>query len=182
MSRIGKQPILIPDNVEVVVNNQEILIKGPKGELSYRLPREILAVKEEDQLSLKVANSLNKKTKALWGLWRSLLNNAVLGVSQGFQKELEIRGIGYGAELKGNNLILNLGFSHPVEVEVPQDLSVKVEKTNIIIGGIDKQKVGQFASQIRAYRKPDPYKGKGIRYKGEKVRQKEGKKAVGTGA
>ncbi|MFH1460983.1 MAG: 50S ribosomal protein L6 [Patescibacteria group bacterium] len=179
MSRIGRNPINIPEGVEVKIKEQEVIAKGPKGELIREIPREIKAeIKEQ-----KIIISLLKKTKksiALWGLWRALINNMIEGVAQGFEKQLEIQGIGYRAALQGNKLVLNIGLSHPIEIEAPVGIEFKVEKNIIMVSGIDKQLVGQIAAEIRAQRKPEPYKGKGIRYLGEEVRRKAGKKTAGT--
>lgn len=177
MSRIGKQPILIPEGVEVTIDGQKITIKGSKGELSHILPREIKVTLEQDKVVLSPLVK-DKKSRALWGLWRAIVANMVRGVSQGFEKKLELEGVGYRAEIKGEKLILSLGFSHPVEIKIPPGIELKVEKNIISVSGIDKQLVGQVAAQIRSKRKPEPYKGTGIRYQGEVIRKKVGKKAV----
>ena len=184
MSRIGKQPIKIPENVEVKIEGDLITVKGPKGELRNRVPLEIKIEIKDKELKLKPTTS-RKETQALWGTWRSLINNMIQGVTQGFEKKLEIRGVGYRAELKdsptgkaGKNLVLSLGYSHLVKVRAPQDIKFKIEKNTITVSGIDRQVVGQIAADIRRKRKPEPYKGKGIRYKGEIVRRKAGKKAA----
>lgn len=178
MSRIGNKTITIPSDVEVkVAAGNEVTVKGPKGTL-VRSFNQLFELKIEDGVLTVVRPNDEKKTKQLHGTTRSLINNMVEGVSKGFKKELEISGIGYRAAMQGNKLVLNVGFSHPVEFSVPSDLSVSVDKTvNISIEGIDKQRVGEFAANVRATRKPEPYKGKGIRYKGEYVRRKEGKTA-----
>ncbi len=180
MSKIGKQPIVITPGIEVKIDGNLILVKGPKGELKRELPSEIKAEFKNNQLEL----SLAKKTKqgpALWGLWRMLLHNMVEGVKNGFEKKLEIEGIGYKAALQGKNLILNLGYSHPIEFKEVPGIEFKVEKNIISVSGIDKELVGQTAANIRKLRKPEPYKGKGIHYQGEIVRRKAGKKAVKGG-
>jgi len=184
MSRIGKQPIKIPENVEVKIEGDLIIVKGPKGELKNRIPREIKIEIKDKELKLKPI-IFHKETQALWGTWRSLINNMIQGVTKGFEKKLEIRGVGYRAELKdsptgeaGRNLVLSLGYSHLVKVRAPRDIEFKVEKNTITVSGIDKQVVGQIAADIRKKRKPEPYKGKGIRYEGEIVRRKAGKKAA----
>lgn len=180
MSRIGKKPILIPQGVEIKIEEQKVVIKGPKGEISQELPEEIL-VKKEDNKILVSPKMKSKNTGALWGLIRALLRNHLEGVSSGFEKKLEIRGIGYRASLEDKNLLkLEVGFSHPVEIEIPSQVNISVEKNIISIYGIDKQKVGEFAAKIRKIRPPEPYKGKGIRYLGEIVRKKAGKKAITT--
>ena len=180
MSRIGKKPIIIPQNVEVEISDQSVKIKGPKGELSQEIPEQIL-VKEENNKIIVSPKRKSKRTFAIWGLIRALLQNHVQGVSLGFEKKLEIRGIGYRASLRDNNFLkLEVGFSHPVEIEIPSQVNISVEKNIISIYGIDKQKVGEFAAKIRKIRPPEPYKGKGIRYLGEIVRKKAGKKAITT--
>jgi len=187
MSRIGKKPILIPKNVEIKINGDEISAKGPKGELSLSLPSELsISLKEsgaEGKEGQELTIGVKKKTKrspALWGLFRSLAFNLVLGVSDGFEKKLEINGVGYRASVEGKKIILNIGFSHPVEVEAPNGIEFKVEKNIITVSGADKQLVGQTAAKIRAQRKPEPYKGKGIKYLDEVIRRKSGKKVAGS--
>lgn len=180
MSRIGKKPIIIPEKVEVEKKDNEVTIKGPKGEISQVFPREI-SFKKEDNKILVFPKKKTKKSAALWGLMRALLQNNITGVTEGFEKKLELKGIGYRVSLEKEKLLkLEVGFSHSVEVEIPFQLDVSVEKNIITISGIDKQKVGEFAAKIRKIRPPEPYKGKGIRYFGEKIRRKEGKKAVVT--
>lgn len=180
MSRIGKQPISIPNNIEVSVTGQKVVIKGPKGEQELEVDRQLKVEKKDSALIVSLA-AKTVKANALWGLWRTLLQNAVAGVDQGFKKELEIVGIGFKGEVKGENLILQLGFSHLVEYKIPAGVSIEVNKNIILVKGIDKQKVGQAAAEIRNLKKPEPYKGKGIRYVGEIVKLKPGKagKAVG---
>ena len=187
MSRIGKKPILIPKNVEIKINDGEISAKGPKGELSLSWPSELsVSLKEsgaEGKEGKELTIGVKKKTKrspALWGLFRSLAFNLVLGVSDGFEKKLEINGVGYRASVEGKKIILNIGFSHPVEVEAPNGIEFKVEKNIITVSGADKQLVGQTAAKIRAQRKPEPYKGKGIKYLDEGIRRKSGKKVAGS--
>tara|TARA_Y100000310_G_scaffold301675_1_gene338374 strand:- start:33 stop:599 length:567 start_codon:yes stop_codon:yes gene_type:complete len=187
MSRIGKKPIEIPAGVEVNLENQEAKVKGPKGELSYALHPDVTARLLSNQIIVSLPESLSKKragqARSLWGLTRTLLSNMVHGVSEGYEKRLEIEGTGYRAVVEGDSLNLSLGFSHPVKLMIPQGISCAVEKNVIIVSGIDKQLVGEFAAQIRRKRPVEPYKGKGIRYKGEYVRRKEGKRAAGaTGA
>jgi len=187
MSRIGKKPITIPDQVEVEIKDRKITVKGPKGSLDFIFDFRI-EVKQEDKeilVSPKTTRGSQRETRALWGLTRSLINNNVIGVTEGFKKELEIQGVGYRANVEGNKIILELGFSHSIEYEIPAGIEIKVAKNIIAVYGIDKQKVGQVAAEIRSFRKPEPYKGKGIRYLGEQVRRKIGKKAVadeGSGA
>lgn len=175
MSRIGKKPVIIPDKVDVNLKDNTLNCKGPKGELSYKIP-DIISVQINDniiQLEKKV-DSL--KAQSLFGMARTIINNNILGVSEGFSKRLEIKGVGYRSQIEGKNLILSLGFSHPVKVEPPANITLQVENnTNIIINGIDKQVVGQIAAYIRSIRPPEPYKGKGVRYQGEFVKLKAGK-------
>jgi large subunit ribosomal protein L6 len=179
MSKIGKQPIAVPDGVEVKINGSFVVVKGPKGELSKEFPKGIKIEMKEKEIIVSPAEQ-NKKISALWGLSRALLFNLIKGVTEGFEKKLEIEGVGYRANLQGDKLILSLGFSHPIEVAVPAGLKFLVEKNVITISGFDKELVGQTAAKIRAFKKPEPYKGKGIRYQGEVVRRKAGKKAVAS--
>jgi len=180
MSRIGKKPILIPENVEIKIEGRQVVVKGPKGEISQEIPQEIL-VEKKDSVVVVSPKRKTKRTPALWGLTRALLQNNLKGVTEGFEKQLEIRGIGYKASIEGERVLkLEVGFSHPVKLEIPPDLNVSIEKNIIKVSGIDKQQVGEFAAKIRKVRPPEPYKGKGIRYVGEKVRKKEGKKTAAT--
>jgi len=176
MSRIGKAPITIPSGVEVSVSGSDVTVAGPKGTLEHTLPDNISLSIEDGELNVGRANE-QRQTKALHGLSRSLINNMVIGVSQGFRKDLEIIGVGYRAAAQGKDkLELALGFSHPVSVQAPDGIEFEVpEPTKIGVIGIDKQVVGQVAAEIRAYRKPEPYKGKGVRYVGERVIRKAGK-------
>ncbi len=175
MSRVGKQPIAIPDGVSVNVANGEIQVKGPKGNLSCVVPEGIGAKVEDGQIVFERPKN-TKDLRALHGLARSLANNMVKGVSTGFTKRLEIEGVGYRAEVKEKVLNLLLGFSHPVELQIPEGLKVAVEQnTRLSIEGADKQSVGQFAADVRALRPPEPYKGKGVRYADEHIRRKVGK-------
>jgi len=177
MSRIGKQPIEIPAGVEVSIAADGVTVKGAKGTLTSPLFDGLTATQEGNQIQIACADVSNKKMNGNFGLARALLANNVEGVSKGFQKVLELRGVGYRAQAQGQKLNLSLGFSHPVVYEVPVGVTAVVEKSNITISGFDKQKVGQVAAEIRAYRPPEPYKGKGVRYVGEHVAMKEGKKA-----
>ena len=177
MSRIGKKPIEIPDNVEVKIEEQTILVKGPKGELSREILPEIKVVIEDKKI-LVLPKVKTKRSSAFWGLTRALLDNLVKGVTLGYEKKLEMRGVGYRANMEGDDLILHLGFSHPVKVKSPEGIKFSVEKNIISVSGIDKELVGQVASKIRKVRPPEPYKGKGVRYLGEAVRRKVGKKAA----
>jgi large subunit ribosomal protein L6 len=175
MSRIGKRPIPIPDKVIVTIEGQNVSVKGPKGELSRVLVPEVTAEQESDIVHVKRINE-SRVARQRHGLSRSLVANMVEGVSQGFQKRLEIQGVGYRAQVQGKNLILNVGYSHPVTIEPPEGILIAVENnTNVVVSGIDKEIVGNIAASIRAVRPPEPYKGKGIRYSGEFVRRKVGK-------
>ena len=175
MSRIGNSPISLPSGVEVKVNGDVVEVKGSKGSLSQRIS-ETISVTVEDNTVTVVRENDERQTKALHGLTRALINNMVIGVSDGYSKELTAVGVGYRAALKGNQLELQVGFSHPVAIEAPAGITFDVpEPTRIIVGGIDKQMVGQVAANIRAVRPPEPYKGKGIRYVDEQVRRKAGK-------
>jgi large subunit ribosomal protein L6 len=178
MSRIGKEPISVPSDVQVSIEGRNVGVSGPKGSLDLDVPGEIEVRQEDDMILVERPND-DRKNKALHGLTRSLVNNMVIGVSEGFKKELEIVGVGYRAAEKGiNGLELQLGFSHPVEVKAPEGITFEVpEPTRIIVSGINKEVVGQVAADIRSYRKPEPYKGKGIRYAGEHVARKAGKAA-----
>ena len=176
MSRIGRLPVAIPAGVEVTVAEGNVVtVKGPKGTLERALPTEMEIKVEDGHVVVSRPNDL-KKMKSLHGLTRSLIHNMVVGVSEGYTKELEVNGVGYKAAKQGKKLTLSLGYSHPVEMEDPEGLTVEVpNQTELIVKGIDKQLVGNYAAKIRDWRKPEPYKGKGIRYAGEVVRRKEGK-------
>ena len=175
MSRVGRQVISIPDGVQISLSEDEIGVKGPKGELSGPLPKGIKASIDDGLLSFS-RESETKEVRSLHGLTRALANNMVVGVTEGFTKGLEIEGVGYRAEVKGKTLVLTLGFSHLVEMPIPEGLSVKVENTTSVkVEGISKEVVGQYAADIRRLRPPEPYKGKGIRYTGEYIRRKVGK-------
>ena len=175
MSRIGKAPIPIPKGVEVKQTGSAIEIKGPKGTLAQSIPSGITILVEDGMLHIKREGD-TKQMRSLHGLIRTLIANMIMGVTQGFEKRLEIVGIGYRAALQGRSLQLSVGYSHPVIYAIPEGIEVAVEKqTNITVTGIDKQKVGQVTAEIRSFKKPEPYKGKGIRYIGEQVRRKAGK-------
>lgn len=181
MSRIGNKIIVLPEKVTVEINGGFAVIKGPKGELKFKLPIEIKLSQEGSKVKIEPAkDSTSIKTRSLWGTTRSLIANMVYGVSEGFERKLEIEGIGYKAQIQGKDLMLNLGFSHPVEFKAPEGIAFKVEKNVISISGIDKFLVGEVAANIRKLKKPEPYKGKGIRYQGEIVRRKAGKKSVAS--
>ncbi len=179
MSRIGKQPIVIPVGVEITIQGSFVIVKGPKGKLENTFDEVINSEQKENKIIVSPKKE-TENSQALWGLTRALIANMVTGVTEGFSKKLEINGVGYRAVVQGKKLVLNLGFSHPVEVESPEGINFVVEKNNIIISGIDKQLVGKVSAEIREFRKPEPYKGKGIRYENEVVRRKAGKKAIGA--
>jgi large subunit ribosomal protein L6 len=172
MSRIGKQPIKLPTNTTVNLNQTNVLVKGPKGELTVEIIGSIQVSQSENLLQVQ---SNEVESRSYQGLIRTLIQNAVTGVSEGWKKDLELNGVGMRASMNGNNLILNLGFSHPINFPAPQGITFNINKNQISITGIDKQLVGETAAQIRALRKPEPYKGKGIRYSTEYVRRKAGK-------
>lgn len=180
MSRIGKQSIEIPKDVEVVIDGQHVHVKGPKGQLTIAVHSAIAVAVTGSVLSCSIQHSI-KKSSALWGTMRAILANAVRGVHGGFKKQLELQGVGYRASLQGKNLQLLVGFSHPVLIEAPEGITFSVEKEIITIEGFDAYQVGQIAADIRKVRPPEPYKGKGIRYVGERVRRKVGK-VVGSAA
>ncbi len=175
MSRIGRLPVTVPAGVTVDITEKNyVTVKGPKGTLEQALPEEMQIKLEEGAVTVTRPSDL-KKMKSLHGLTRSLIQNMVTGVTEGYKKELEVNGVGYRAAKQGKKLVLNLGFSHPVEMEDPEGLEVKVDGNKIIVEGIDKQRVGQYAAEIREKRKPEPYKGKGIKYVDEVIRRKVGK-------
>ena len=176
MSRIGKMPITVPAGVTVTVGaNNEVTVKGPKGELAQQLPADMTIEQNGDTIEVK-RPSEDKAHKSLHGLTRTLLSNMVVGVTEGFKRQLEINGVGYRAAKQGNKLVMNLGYSHQVEMEETDGITIDVPQPNqIIISGPDKQKVGQFAANVREKRPPEPYKGKGIKYVEEHIRRKEGK-------
>ena len=180
MSRIGRKPVALPAGVEIKVEGNVITVKGPKGELSQEIGEQITAKIEENEL-IFTRPSDTKEDKAQHGLARALVNNMVTGVTTGFQKTLKIVGVGYRAEKQGNKLVMSLGYSHPVEMEDPEGIETEVPDPNtIIVKGIDKALVGNYAAVIRDWRKPEPYKGKGILYEGEVIKKKEGKSAVAS--
>lgn len=179
MSRIGKKPILIPDNVEAKIDGQKVKVSGPKGELSLDVRPELLVELKEKAIYVSLGSG-NEKNKALWGLTRSLIYNMVKGVAEGYVKKLEIEGVGYKASLREKDLVLNVGFTHSVVIDAPPGISFSVEKNVVGVSGADKQMVGQTAAKIRKVKPPEPYKGTGIRYQGEVIKKKEGKKAVST--
>ena len=176
MSRVGKMPIAVPAGVTVeIAENNKVTVKGPKGELSRVLPEAMDIKQEGEEIIVTRPNDL-KKNRALHGLTRALINNMVVGVNEGYQKVLEVNGVGYRAQKQGKKLVLSLGYSHPVEMEDPEGIEVEVDGQNkVIVKGIDKEKVGQYAAEIRSKRLPEPYKGKGIKYEDEHIRRKDGK-------
>ena len=176
MSRIGKQPIDLPSGVEAIISGQSIEVKGPKGSRSFIATDDVTIALEEQVILVKPRGS-SKRARQQWGMSRTQVANLVIGVTDGFKKELEINGVGYRAAIQGNLLKLSLGYSHDVDFEIPSNVKITCAKpTEILVEGIDQQVVGQVAANIRAWRKPEPYKGKGIRYKGEYIFAKEGKK------
>lgn len=182
MSRIGKQPIPIPDKVKVGIEANEVHVTGPKGSLTSPIPDGIACEQKDNELVLTRRDDSGQQ-RAFHGLARALAANAVKGVSEGFQKDLEIVGIGFRAELKGSSVIFSLGFSHPIEYPIPEGIDVKIDKqTKISVAGADRQQVGQVAAVMRSLKPPDPYKNKGIRYAGEPLKKKAGKSAAGGAA
>jgi large subunit ribosomal protein L6 len=176
MSRIGKRPVPLPAGVTATTEGQILSVKGPKGTLTLQMRDEINYDISESGISIQPANA-TKQARAFWGMQRTLVQNLVTGVSEGFTKVLEITGVGYRAAAQGGKLNMKLGYSHDVDIEIPQGLEVKTpDATTVEISGIDRQKVGQLAAEIRRWRKPEPYKGKGIKYRGEYIFRKEGKK------
>lgn len=176
MSRIGKHKVAVPKGVTVDINGQAVAVSGPKGKLSVTLVDDVIATMEGDGVRIAPRQD-NRKGRMMWGLQRTLVNNMVTGVTQGFNTKLEITGVGYRAAVQGKNLQLQLGFSHDVLYPIPGDVTIACERpTAIEVSGIDKQRVGQVAAEIRGYKPPEPYKGKGIRYEGEFIFRKEGKK------
>jgi len=176
MSRIGKKPVTIPSGVTLTQDGQKVTVKGPKGELSFSLPKAVSGKLDGETFVTTPADD-SKTSMAMWGMSRTMVANLIEGVTEGYKKNLELKGVGYRAQMKGTDLTMQLGFSHDVNYTPPAGITIEAPKpTQIIVSGIDKQKVGQVAAEIRAYRKPEPYKGKGVRYVGEYVRMKEGKK------
>jgi large subunit ribosomal protein L6 len=182
MSRIGKKLITLPADVLVSETKGLISVKGPKGQLSFQLHPHVKFAQKDNQLFLSIVDITNKKDKALWGTNRQLVNNMVVGVSQGYVRQLEINGVGYKAEVKGNSLTLYAGFSHPVNFVLPPEVTAKVEKNLITLESINKEVLGETASRLRQVRKPEPYKGKGIKYLEEVIIRKAGKKVKTTSA
>ncbi len=177
MSRLGKQPIELPNGVEMTLADSVVTVKGPKGSLTLKVKKEVKINIDGTTVTLEPADD-SKESRALWGTYASILRSMIAGVTEGFEKKLEIEGVGYRAEAAGQKLTINVGFSHPVIMEVPEGITATVEKNVITITGIDKHAVGQFAANVRKVKEPEPYKGKGIRYQGEFIIRKQGKKAV----
>jgi len=177
MSRIGKQLITVPPGVTVTLSPNSVVVKGPKGELSRTLSSHI-ELAQNDNVVTVTPKSMNKFDRALWGTYASHIQNMIEGVRNGFTKKLVIEGIGYRVKLEGKNLVFSLGFSHPVNVAVPEGITAVVEKNTVTFTGIDKEEIGQFSAYVRSLKKPEPYKGKGIRYESEVVRRKQGKKST----
>jgi large subunit ribosomal protein L6 len=183
MSRIGKKPVVLPSGVKAEKKDLTLTVTGPKGTLTLALNPKVEVSVSEKEIVVDVKNQTNKRERALWGLFRSLIQNLVEGVTKGFEKKLEVIGVGFKVAVQGTKIVMSLGFSHPVEREIPKGLAVTVEKNTITIAGADKQQVGQFAAEIRELKKPEPYKGKGIKYSDEVIVRKAGKvvKVVGGG-
>ena len=177
MSRLGKLPVAIPSGVDINNADGVLTVKGPKGTLTRDVHADVSITIGDDGVTVSPVKE-TKLSQALWGTFAAHVNNMITGVTEGFEKKLEIEGVGYRAEMKGRTLVLNVGFSHPVELEVPEGLEAVVEKNVITITGFDKDALGQFAANVRKVKKPEPYKGKGIRYQGEYIIRKQGKKAV----
>ncbi len=176
MSRVGKHPVLIPQGVTCHINGHEITIKGKNGELSALTSKEVLIKHEDDGILVRPADD-SKQARMLWGTWKNRIKNMVQGVHEGFTVRLEINGVGYRAAVEGDSLKLQLGYSHDVLYPIPEGIQIKCEKpTAIAVSGADRQRVGQVAAEIRSYRKPEPYKGKGVKYENEHIVRKEGKK------
>nr|YP_010619131.1 Ribosomal protein L6 [Pterosiphonia complanata]WAX03144.1 Ribosomal protein L6 [Pterosiphonia complanata] len=175
MSRIGRKEILIPHNIKVSINENKIFVKGNKGQLSYKFSK-LIEIEIKNNIIKLTKTKKTQEAQAIHGLSRSIVNNMIQGISEGFEKKLVIEGVGYRSQIEGKSLILNMGYSHPVKIEPPENINIKVENnTNIIISGINKETVGQIAATIKSVRPPEPYKGKGIRYENEIVKRKVGK-------
>jgi large subunit ribosomal protein L6 len=178
MSRIGKQSIIIPDKVQVSLADSIVKVTGPKGELTLELHPNVNVEIADKEIKVSIKSAASRKEVALWGLFRNLINNMVIGVTEGYVKKLEINGVGFRATVAGSKITLNVGFSHPVEYNLPAGISAVVEKNVLTISGIDKTLVGEVAANIRKIKKPEPYKGKGIKYLDEVIKRKEGKTAT----
>ena len=182
MSRVAKNPVLIPDNVKLAVENNKVIVEGPKGKDELTINKDISVVQEDSSVTIKYDESISTQV-AIAGTTRALINNMVIGVNIGFEKKLELVGVGYRAKLNGNTLDLTLGFSHPIKHQLPENVTAETpSQTEIILNSHNKQLLGQTAAEIRAYRPPEPYKGKGVKYADEQIKRKEAKKAAGAGA
>ncbi|GIS26360.1 50S ribosomal protein L6 [Gammaproteobacteria bacterium] len=182
MSRVAKNPVLIPDNVKLAVENNKVIVEGPKGKDELTINKDISVVQEDSSVTIKYDESISTQV-AIAGTTRALINNMVIGVNIGFEKKLELVGVGYRAKLNGNTLDLTLGFSHPIKHQLPENVTAETpSQTEIILKSHNKQLLGQTAAEIRAYRPPEPYKGKGVKYADEQIKRKEAKKAAGAGA
>ena len=182
MSRVAKNPVLIPDNVKLAVENKKVIVEGPKGKDELTINKDISVVQEDSSVTIKYDESISTQV-AIAGTTRALINNMVIGVNIGFEKKLELVGVGYRAKLNGNTLDLTLGFSHPIKHQLPENVTAETpSQTEIILKSHNKQLLGQTAAEIRAYRPPEPYKGKGVKYADEQIKRKEAKKAAGAGA
>jgi large subunit ribosomal protein L6 len=181
MSRIGKKPVIIPEGTKVALADMTLKVTGPKGELTVPLRPEMKVTVGEDIITVEPRGH-TRLHRSLFGLTRTLINNAVLGVNEGFSKQLEIKGVGYKVSVEENKLVLHLGFSHPINFEIPAGIAIEAKKNQVTVTGIDKQLVGETAARIRRLRPPEPYKGKGIKYAGEIIRRKAGKTAKATGS
>ena len=182
MSRIAKSPILIPDNVKLAIENGKVIVEGPKGKDELTIYKDISIIKKDNSVTIKYDENISDHV-AIAGTIRALINNMVIGVNVGFEKKLELIGVGYRAKLNGNTLDLTLGFSHPIKHQLPENVSAETpSQTEIILKSHNKQLLGQTAAEIRAYRPPEPYKGKGVKYADEQIKRKEAKKAAGAGA
>ena len=182
MSRVAKNPVLIPDNVKLAVENNKVIVEGPKGKDELTINKDISVVQEDSSVTIKYDESISTQV-AIAGKTRALINNMVIGVNIGFEKKLELVGVGYRAKLNGNTLDLTLGFSHPIKHQLPENVTAETpSQTEIILKSHNKQLLGQTAAEIRAYRPPEPYKGKGVKYADEQIKRKEAKKAAGAGA
>lgn len=177
MSRIGKLPIQIPEGVEVKIANNTITVKKEKNQLQFSFNPKVDVTSDAKEIKVEVKKAVNRN---LWGVTRSIINNMVIGVTTGFEKKLEVEGVGFNVQVNGDKLVMKLGFSHPIEYKAPEGIKFDVKKNLITVSGIDKQLVGQAAAEIREFKKPEPYKGKGIHYLGEHIIRKEGKKAVAS--
>ena len=182
MSRIGKKPIEIPSDVEVKINNEVVSAKGPKGELSLKFHPDVVVEKKENEIIVSIKDENNVDQRALWGLFSRLINNMIIGVKKGYEKKMEVVGVGFRVALQGNKLVLNLGLSHQVEFVLPAGIKAELDKNVVILSGIDKQLVGETAARLRRIRKPDVYKGKGIKYVDEVIKKKPGKAAAKAAA